>query len=77
MRLQLVAPTQPKRFGQSAFIQRIPSDLKASMVGMTVEMPLGTDAVPITITDKMQAIRLSLRTADAGEAKAGSNHCLS
>lgn len=69
MRLRLVAPTKRKDSSNLQFDQRIPSDLKERLVGMTLEVPRGGDIVPITITDKTRGIRFSLGVSDRGEAK--------
>lgn len=69
MRLRIVAPTKRKDSGNLQFEQRIPADLRERLLGMTLEVPLGGDIVPVTITEKTRSIRYSLRAADAGEAK--------
>ncbi|MFI0844361.1 site-specific integrase [Mesorhizobium sp. IMUNJ 23232] len=51
------------------FVQRIPADLKALVVGRKLLVPVGEEFVPITISPKMDAIRLSLRTSVPSEVK--------
>lgn len=69
MRLKLVAPTKRKHSANLQFERRIPGDLKARLSGKDLHFPLGSEVVSITITNQMQSIRFSLRTADADEAK--------
>ena len=38
------------------------------MVGLRLEVPVGNDFAPVAITEKTQAIRLSLGTRDPAEA---------
>ncbi|EBV4632120.1 recombinase XerD, partial [Salmonella enterica subsp. enterica serovar Manhattan] len=51
------------------FAQRIPTGLKPRLVGRTLHVPVGGEIIPITITDKMDAIRFSLRTDNSEEIK--------
>jgi hypothetical protein len=68
MRFCLVRPTQRKDSASPQFVQRIPSDLKARLVGMKLVFPLGDEAAQVTIKETTQAIRFSLRTTDVGAA---------
>jgi len=52
------------------FVKRIPADVLAYAIGKTITLPLGPERVSLTITPHATAIRLSLRTASAVEAKA-------
>jgi integrase len=69
MHFRLVKPVNRKGTTNKQFAQRIPADLRDRLVGMTLEVPRGGGIVPITITDKMRAIRFSLGSSDKGEAK--------
>ena len=69
MGLRLVAPVKRKGTNNHQFVQRIPSDLRSRLAGMTLEVPLGAGVCPVTISDKMDSLRFSLRTFDPGEAK--------
>ncbi|WGD29594.1 tyrosine-type recombinase/integrase [Ancylobacter sp. WKF20] len=51
------------------FVLRIPKDLKASLVGMTLEVPRGDGFVSIRVSEKTQSIRFSLGTSEPTEAK--------
>lgn len=51
------------------FVKRIPLDLRDRMIGMSLCIPLGDDTVSISISDKTQAIRFSLRSSDPSEVK--------
>lgn len=55
---------------KSYFVQRIPADVRARAVGMTLQVPVGAAVVPVKIKAGTQAVRLSLRTRNAGETKA-------
>src|SRR5262249_7813293 len=54
----------------------IPADVRVQLsspthtAGMTLVVPVGDALVPVTITARTVAVRLSLRTPDPGEAKA-------
>ncbi|MDR3407891.1 MAG: tyrosine-type recombinase/integrase [Methylovirgula sp.] len=69
MLLKLVRPV--KRSGSSVpyFVQRIPTDVRASAIGRTLEVPLGNASVRITITPRTDSIRFSLRTRDPAQVK--------
>ncbi|MDQ0448136.1 tyrosine-type recombinase/integrase [Methylobacterium aerolatum] len=56
------------RFAQ--FDKRIPADVRALAVGRTLAIPVGAETVLITVTPRMAAIRLSLRTSDPSEVQA-------
>lgn len=66
MRLRLVAPTKRKDSSNLQFEQRLPADLRERLVGITLEVPRGDGMIPITVTDKTQAIRFSLGASDKG-----------
>ncbi|WP_371344833.1 tyrosine-type recombinase/integrase [Ancylobacter sp. IITR112] len=69
MGLWLVAPMKRKNSSNHQFVQRIPADVRPRLVGVTLEVPLGADFVPVSISGSAQAIRVSLRTFDPSEAK--------
>ncbi|MGC4025926.1 MAG: phage integrase SAM-like domain-containing protein [Mesorhizobium sp.] len=69
MGLRLVKPMARSDSSKGQFVQRIPVDLKDQLVGLTLEFPVAGEITPITVTDKMQSIRFSLRTSDLGEIK--------
>lgn len=69
MLYRLVRPVKRKGSSNAHFAQRIPSDLRGRMAGMKLAIPVGDEIVPVTITDKMQSIRLSLKTSDPTEVK--------
>lgn len=52
------------------FVKRIPADVLEDAIGKTIALPLGPERVWVTITPRTTAVRLSLRTASAMEAKA-------
>ncbi len=69
MLLKLVRPV--KRSGSSVpyFVQQIPTDVRASAIGRTLEVPLGNASVRIPITPRTDCIRFSLRTRDPAQVK--------
>lgn len=69
MLFRLVRPMKRKGTSRHQFVQRIPADLKARAAGTKLLVPVGEEFVPITITAKMDAIRLSLRTFMPSEVK--------
>ena len=69
MLIRLVRPMKRKGVSQRYFVQRIHADVKSSAVGSKVLVPVDDVRIPVTITGKMAAVRVSLRTADASEAK--------
>lgn len=66
---RLVRPVKRKGSSRQQFVQRIPADVKASARGMKLHVPVGPDIIPITISPKADAIRLSLRASEASEVK--------
>lgn len=69
MILRLVRMMRRKGTDNRYFVQRIPADVKSRAVGMTLTLPVGNTPVPVPIKRNTAAIRVSLRTADATEAK--------
>ena len=69
MLYRLVRPMQRKDSSNQQFRKRIPVDLKDRLVGELLIIPIGDDVVHVTITSKMDAIRLSLRTSNPSEVK--------
>ena len=69
MHFRLVKAMQRKGTRFAHFNQRIPTDLRERLIGTRLEVPIGDELVPLTITPQMAAVRLSLRTAEPGEIK--------
>jgi hypothetical protein len=69
MLYRLVRPVKRPRSSNSYFVQRIPADVKARAVGVSLAIPLGQDTLSITIAPKAESIRFSLRTRDPAEVK--------
>lgn len=69
MLLRLASPVRRPGSSILQFVHRIPADLRSRASGLRLEVPVGDAFVPITITDKTQAIRFSLGTRDPIEAK--------
>lgn len=69
MLFRLVRPMKRRGTSRQQFVQRIPADLKARAVGRKLLVPIGEEFFPITISPKMDAIRLSLRTSLPSEVK--------
>ena len=61
----------------SYFVQRIPADVGSRARGMTLLVPIGESLASVKITEKMAAVRVSLRTADASEGGEASDRCRS
>jgi integrase len=60
-----------KRPGSSRqqFVKRIPGDVRARMVGIRLAIPIGDEQAFVTITDKTDTIRCSLRSSEPHEVK--------
>src|SRR5438552_13928191 len=69
MRFRLVRPMRRKESLNRYFVQRIPADVKVPAEGMTLAVPVGVETVPVKVTARTAAVRLSLRTSDPCEAK--------
>ncbi len=69
MRFHLVRPMVSKGSSIPQFTQRIPTDLKARLVGQTLLIPVGGETIKVRITQSTQSVRFSLRTSDRNEAK--------
>jgi len=70
MLFRVVRPMKREGSRIPVFVQRIPADLRSKAVGRRLEIPLGDSTVSVTVTERAQSIRFSLRTADPSEAKA-------
>lgn len=70
--MPLSRPRPVKRTGASLhqFVQRIPADVKSKVRGMQLSIPIGDIIVPVTVSEKAQDIRVSLRTRNPEEARA-------
>ncbi|MBU0584032.1 MAG: site-specific integrase [Alphaproteobacteria bacterium] len=51
------------------FTQRIPADVRVRAAGLKLHIPLGGETVPITLSDKAQHVRLSLRSSEPSIVK--------
>lgn len=63
MLYRMVRPMKRQGSRYLWFVRRIPADIKARAVGMTLALPVGENTVPIKITSAMQSERCSLRSA--------------
>ncbi len=70
MLFRLVRPMKRSGFTQAQFVQSIPADVKARVVGMKLRFPLGEGFVEKVISPKAQDIRFSLQTSHPPEVKA-------
>jgi integrase len=69
MLYRLVRPMRRKGSRHPYFLQRIPADVKALAVGLKLDLPVGVETVPLTLSAKAETVKVSLRTADPTEAK--------
>ena len=69
MLFRLVRPVRRSGSIIPQFVQRIPREVHARLVGGTLSIPLGSDVVKIRIGPTTASIRFSLRTRDPIEAK--------
>src|SRR6266404_2088104 len=69
MLLRLVRPMKRKGVSQLYFVQRIPADVKSSLVGKALLFPVGDSLTRVEITNKTVSVRLSLRTNNESEGK--------
>lgn len=69
MLYRLVRPMQRKGSSKHHFVQRIPADVKSRAAGLKLEVPVGEEIVPLIISPKAEAVRLSLRTSLPSEVK--------
>lgn len=69
MHFRLVRPMKRKGSTKHQFVQRIPADVKLHAAGLKLHIPLGTETIPLTISPKAEAVRLSLRASDASTVK--------
>lgn len=69
MHFRLVRPVKRKGTINQQFNQRIPADVLHHSVGITLQIPVGSETVKKTITPKDQAIRVSLRASTPSEVK--------
>jgi Domain of unknown function (DUF6538) len=70
MLFRLVSPMQRKGTINRQLVKRIPADVRQRAVGTTLAIPIGDSVKRVTITAKMDSIRVSLGTADPSTAKA-------
>jgi len=69
MLFRLVRPMKRSGSSKAQFTRRIPTDLKARVIGMKLRFPLGDGFVDVTISPKAQDIRFSLRTSHPPDVK--------
>lgn len=69
MLFRLVRPLKRPGSSNPYFAQRIPADLRARAIGVSLAIPIGQITFPLTITAKTECIRFSLRTRDPAEVK--------
>jgi hypothetical protein len=66
MLFRLVRPLKRPGSPNPYFAQRIPADLRARAVGVSLAIPLGQATVPFTITAKTECVRGAKTCAQAG-----------
>jgi integrase len=69
MALRMARPTKIKGSANIYFRERIPSDVLARVRGTKLTVPVGDKLTNVSINEKAQAIKVSLRTPDARLAK--------
>jgi len=69
MLFRLVRPVKRKGTINQQFNQRIPADVRDHVVGVTLQIPVGSEIVRKTVTSKDHAIRVSLRASTPNEVK--------
>eukprot|EP00873_Tetraselmis_striata_P032002 jgi/Tetstr1/452266/TSEL_039302.t1 len=69
MLLRLVTPVKRSGSSNIQLKKRIPLDVLPLVRGQQLAIPIGGEWASVTITDSMNTIRLSLRTADPSVAK--------
>lgn len=69
MLFRLVRPVRRKGTRNHQFVRRIPRDVRDRAAGKTLHVPVGAQTIPLTISDKADSVRLSLRTDDPSEVK--------
>ncbi|RNJ44422.1 hypothetical protein B5V01_05930 [Mesorhizobium erdmanii] len=69
MHFRLVRPVKRKGTTNQQFNQRIPADVRDHAVGITLQIPVGSEIVRKTVTPKDHAIRVSLRASTPNEVK--------
>src|SRR4051794_26931255 len=69
MLYRLVRPMRRKGSSKQQFKQRIPADVQARAVGLKLDIPVGAETIPLTITANAEAVRLSLRASNPSDVK--------
>jgi integrase len=70
MHFRLSTPVNRKGTRNHQLVKRLPLELRERMVGMRLDIPIGDEPVKtVTISPSMQAVRVSLGTADPAEVK--------
>lgn len=75
MLFRLVRPVRRKHSRNPYFVQRIPADLKARLVGVELIFPLGKVTHRVVVRKGATDIRFSLRTSEPSEAKRRHAEC--
>ena len=70
MLFRMVRPVKRTGSRNRHFVRRIPVDVKAKAIGLTLTIPVGDETQPFVIRARSQSVRLSLRTDDPAEVKA-------
>lgn len=69
MLFRLVSSVKRKGSSNRQFVQRIPADVRSRVAGAKLYIPVGSSVVPLVLSPSAQSVRVSLRTAEASEAK--------
>jgi hypothetical protein len=69
MLFRVVRPMKRKSSRSAYFVQRIPADLRAKVVGQKLAIPVGDGVKFITPSARAQSISFSLRTDDPAKVK--------
>jgi len=69
MLYRLVRPVRRKGTRNHQFVQRIPTDVRDRAVGTTLHVPVGSQTIALTVSEKAASIRVSLRTDEPSEVK--------
>lgn len=70
MLFRMVRPVKRAGSRNRHFVRRIPVDVKAKAIGLTLTIPVGDETQSFVVTARSQSVRLSLRTDDPVEVKA-------
>jgi integrase len=51
------------------YVRRIPADVRRAVAGLALAIPVGEQTQSVTVSERAQSVRLSLRTSDPAEVK--------